>query len=110
LLDELLVTRRDHGAQVARRSLLRYPSRHDHIYPERPAVGVLVHPAEYGIQFGRVVEPDAAEHAEPAGPADRRGDVLGRGESVDRVLDAEQVTQRGTHGHAVTFAGGCAVM
>ncbi|CDZ90704.1 hypothetical protein RHRU231_750051 [Rhodococcus ruber] len=61
------------------------------------AVGVLVHPGEDVVEFGRVVEPDAAEDAETTGPADRGGDVLGRGEPEDRVLDSEFPAEIGVH-------------
>ena len=46
------------------------------------------------VELVGVVEPHAAEHAEPAGARDRGGDVLGRGEGEDRVLDAELVAER----------------
>ena len=40
---------------------------------------------EHGVELVGVVEPHAAEHAQPAGPADRRRHVLGRREREDRV-------------------------
>ena len=49
------------------------------------------------LELVGVVEADAAEDAEPAGARDRGGDVLGRGEREDRVLDPERVAQRRTH-------------
>ena len=49
------------------------------------------------LELVGVVEPDAAEHAHPAGPGDRRGDLLRRGEREDRVVDAEAVAQLGAH-------------
>ena len=52
---------------------------------------------EHGVEFVRVVEPHAAEHAQPAGPRHRRRDVLGRGEREDRVLDPELIADRGAH-------------
>ena len=46
------------------------------------------------VELVGVVEPDAAEDAEAAGARDRGGDVLGRGEREDRVLDPEPLTER----------------
>jgi hypothetical protein len=95
LLDEVLMGGRDQLAEVGLPALGRDPGGHDHVDAVRAAVGVPVHPVQDGVQFGRVVEADAAQHAEAAGPADRGGDVLGRGEADDGVLDAEQVAERG---------------
>ena len=50
------------------------------------------------VELVGVVEPDAAEDAEAAGARHRGGDVLGRGEREDRVLDAEPVAELGAHG------------
>ncbi len=52
---------------------------------------------QHGLEVVGIVEPDAAEHAEPAGLADRRGHLLRRGEDEDRVVDAEAVAQLGVH-------------
>ena len=49
------------------------------------------------VELLGVVEADAAEDTEPAGARDRRGDVLGRGEGEDRVLDPEAVAELGAH-------------
>src|SRR6476661_1394165 len=100
LLDEVLVGLRDQLGEVLLPALGRDQGRHDYVDAVRAPVGVLVHPVQARVQFGRVVEPDAAQHAEAAGPADRGGDVLRRGESDDGVLDAEQVAQDGLHGAA----------
>src|SRR5260370_41694928 len=70
---------------------------HDHIDAVRPSTGFVVHPAQHLVQFGGVMEPDAAEHAETASPADGRGDVLRRSEPDNRVLDPELVTDRRSH-------------
>src|SRR5207245_278413 len=64
-----------------------------------------VHPVQGHLQLVRVVEADAAEHAEAACPAHRRGDVLRRGEADDGMLDAEQVAQVGAHRRAHGFPG-----
>ena len=50
----------------------------------------------------------AAEHAEPARSADRRGDVLGRREADDRMVDAEQIADRGSHRHRSCAPGSAA--
>ena len=60
-------------------------------------LGVLVHPAQYGLEIVGVVEPHAAQHTEPAGLADRSGYLLRRGEDKDRIVDAEAVTKLGSH-------------
>jgi hypothetical protein len=78
VLDELPVRGQDQAAQVAGRALGGPAGGHDDIDAIRPAIGVGVHPPQHGVQAGRVVEADAAEHAQAAGPADRGGDVLGR--------------------------------
>jgi hypothetical protein len=88
-LDELAVSFRDELGQVGRGPLGRYLRGHHDVDTVRPAVGVRIHPGQDGVQFGGIVEPDAAEHAHPPGPADRGRDVLGRGEPDDRVLDTE---------------------
>ena len=98
LLDEVPVPRRDQLAQVGRGSLGGLAGGHHDVDAVGPPGRVRVHPVQRGVQVGRVVEPDAAEHAQPARPADGRRDMLGRGEADDRVLDAEQVAQRGPHG------------
>ena len=100
LLDEVLVGLRDQLAEVLLPALGRDPGRHDHVDAVRAAVGVPVHPVQDRVQLGRVVEPDAAQHPQAAGPADRGGDVLGRGEPDDGMLDAEQVAEGGPHGTA----------
>ena len=100
LLDEVLVGLRDQLGEVLLPALGRDPGRHDHVDAVRAAVGVPVHPVQDRVQLGRVVEPDAAEHPESAGPAHRGRDVLRRGESDDGMLDAEQVAEGGLHGPA----------
>ncbi len=111
-LDEVPVRGRDQLFQVTDGALGGHPGGHDHVHPVGPPVGVRVHPVEHRVELGRVVEPDAAEHAKTAGPADRGGDVLGRGEADDRVVDAEQVADRRPHGQGALsawagVAGGC---
>ena len=93
LVDELLVLLGDHRAEVDRRALGRDLHRHHDVDAVRLAVGVVVEPGQDPLELLGVVEPDAAEDAEAAGPRDRGGDVLGRGEREDRVLDPELVTE-----------------
>ena len=57
-----------------------------------------VHPLQDVLEIVGVVEPDAAEHAETAGPGDRGGHLLRRGEDEDRVLDPEPLTEFSFHG------------
>jgi hypothetical protein len=108
LLDEVLVRLRDQLAEVPLPALGRDLGRHDHVDAVRAAAGVPVHPVQDAVQLGRVVEPDAAQHPQAAGPADRGGDVLGRAEPDDGMLDAEQVAQGGPHGPARRAAHGAA--
>jgi hypothetical protein len=100
LLDELLVLLRNELGQVAGGAFGRDAGGHDHVDAVRAPAGVGVHPVQGGVQLGRVVEPDGAEHPEAAGPADRGGDMLGRAEPDDGMLDAEQVAQGRPHGPA----------
>ena len=73
----------------------------------RAAVGVLIHPVQGAVKLGRVVEPDAAEHPQAAGPADRGGDVLGWGETDDGMLDTQPVAQsRPQRAHGFTPTAG----
>ena len=98
-LDEVPVRLRDHRSQVHGRPFRGHRAGMTTSHAVRPPVGVRVHPVQGRVQLGRVVVPDAAEHAKAAGPADRRGDLLGRAEAEDRVLDAEQVAHRRPDGH-----------
>ena len=100
LLDEGPVLVRDELGQVLGRALGRDPGGHDDVDAVRAPAGVGVHPVQGGVQLGRVVEPDRAEHPQAAGPADRGGDVLGRAEPDDGMLDAEQAAQGRPHGRA----------
>ena len=76
---------------------VRHLGGHDDVDAVGLAVGVLVHPAQDGLEVVGVVEPHAAQHTEPAGLADRGGDLLRWREDEDRIVDAEAVTQVGTH-------------
>ena len=51
------------------------------------------------LEFVGVVVSHAAENAQAARLADRGGNVLGRGEPDDRVLDAQPVAQRRAERH-----------
>jgi len=107
LLDEVPVPFGNHLAQVGRGDLGRDPGGHHDVDPVRPATGVRVHPFQHGVELAGVVEAHAAQHAEPARPADRGRDVLGRAEPDDRVLDVQQRAQRRPHGrspHSPGFA------
>jgi hypothetical protein len=63
VLDERLVLFGDELVQVLGRAFGGHPGRHDHVDAVGTAAGVGVHPVQDGVQFGRVVEPDGAEHA-----------------------------------------------
>ena len=65
---------------------------HDDVDSVRPAVSVLVHPAQDILEVVGVVEPHAAEHTETAGLADRGGNLLRWRENEDRIVDAEAIT------------------
>ena len=73
--------------------------RHHDVDAVRLAVEVLVHPGELDLEL-LGAQAHRAQHAEPAGPADRHRDVAAVGEREDRVLDADGVTQSGMHGVA----------
>jgi hypothetical protein len=112
LLHEVPVRGRDELFEVTDGALGGHPRGHDHVHPVGPPVGVRVHPVKHRVQLGRVIEPDTAEHAKTAGSADRGGDVLGRGEADDRVVDAEDVADRRPHDQGALsawagVAGGC---
>jgi len=74
--DERPMLRRDHRVEVDLAALGGDLGGHHHVDAERLAVGVLVHPFQDLVEFSGVVEPDAAEHTEPARPADRGRDLL----------------------------------
>ena len=97
-LDEVLVPGRDHGAQVDGRALGGHLGGHHDVDAVRPAAGVLVHPVQGLVKLRRVVEADTAEHSQATRPADRGGDVLGRAEADDGMLEAKQVAQGRSHG------------
>ena len=69
--DELLVALGDVLAEVGLRALRRHLCGHDDVDAVWLAVGVLVHPVQDAVELVRIVEPHAAEHAHPAGAADR---------------------------------------
>ena len=105
--DEVTVGLRDQLVDVDGGALGGHLRRHHDVDAVGLAVGVVVHPAQHGLEFVGMVEPDAAQHAHPAGPGDRRGDLLRRGEDEDRVVDAEPVAQFGAHQLASALPGAC---
>ena len=105
-VDEVDVLLRDHRLQVHRGALGRHLHRHHDVDAVGLAVGVVVEPGEGLLELVGVVEADAAEHAEPSGARHRRGDVLGRGEGEDRVVDPELVADGGAHGSPLSSGRG----
>ena len=70
--------------------------RHHGVDAVRHPVDVLVDPVQLDLEL-LGTEADRAEHAEPARLAHGRDDVATVGESEDRVLDPEHVTELGAH-------------
>ena len=82
------------GGQVRVHALVLV--RDDDVDAVRVVADVLVDPVELDLQL-LGGEADGAEHAEPAGLADRDDDVAAMGEGEDRELDTEFVANGGVH-------------